>query len=147
MPVIHGLIDWNGAVVSVRVGVSANRREKLLRVGFPVPNEISLRLQLDTGSHLTGFPTTVFRALEISRFDEIPISTPSTKPGEVCVASQCDVSITLTAPGGLTRTFPSVHAIASDDFGGEVNGILGRDVLDVCDFLWFGTNKTFRLEF
>lgn len=147
MPVIAGLIDWDGAVVPVRVGVSQNRREKLMRVGFPVPPEIALQLQLDTGSHLTGFPTAVFRTLEIPPFDEIPISTPSTKPGEVCKASQFDISLTLTAPDGLTRVFPSVHIIASDDFSGQVNGILGRDVLDNCDFWWRGTEKTFRLEF
>ena len=118
-----------------------------MRVGFPVPPEIPLQLQLDTGSHLTGFPATIFRALDIPPFDEIAISTPSTKPGEVCKAPQFDVSLTLTAPDGRTRLFPSVHVIASDDFSGPVNGILGRDVLDECDFLWRGTAKTFRLEF
>jgi hypothetical protein len=146
MPLIAGVITWDGAVVPVRVGVSENRRKRLASAGFPVPAEIPLLLQLDTGSHLTGFPTAVFRALQITPFDEIPISTPSTKPGEVCMAFQYDVSITLDAPDG-TRVFPSVHAIASDDFSGPVNGILGRDVLDHCHFVFDGPSKTFRLTF
>ncbi|HVS36164.1 MAG TPA: hypothetical protein VMS17_11335 [Gemmataceae bacterium] len=147
MPSIAGFIDWDGAIVAVRVGVSQNRRERLKSVGFTIPAEIPLRLQLDTGSHLTGFPRTVFKALEITPFDEIPISTPSTKPGEACKAFLFDVSLTLAAPDGHTRTFASVHAIASDDFNANVNSILGRNVLDECDFFWRGPDKTFYLEF
>jgi hypothetical protein len=147
MPLIAGEIDWDGAVVSVRVGVSQNRRKRLASAGFVVPAEIPLRLQLDTGSHLTGFPTAVFRALQITPFDEIPISTPSTTPGQVCIASQFDVSIFLDAPDDRTRLFPSVHAIASNDFPGPVNGILGRDVLDHCFFEFDGRSKSFRLTF
>jgi hypothetical protein len=118
----------------------------LATAGFPVPAEIPLLLQLDTGSHLTGFPTAVFTALQTTPFDEIPISTPSTKPGEVCKTFQFDVSITLDAPDG-TRVFPSVHAISSDDFQAPVNGILGRDVLDHCHIVFDGPSKTFRLTF
>jgi hypothetical protein len=146
MPLIDGAITWDGAVVSVRVGVSENRRKRLTSAGFPVPAEISLLLQLDTGSHLTGLPTAVFKTLQVTPFDEIPISTPSTKPGQVCMAFQFDVSVTLEAPDG-TRRFPSVHAIASDDFQAPVLGILGRDVLDHCHFVFDGASKTFRLTF
>ena len=147
MPLIVGEIDWDGAVISVRVGVSQNRRKRLASVGFVVPSEIPLRLQLDTGSHLTGFPKAIFEALQTTPFDKIPISTPSTTPGQVCTALQFDVSITLGAPDGSSRLFPSVHAIASDDFSGEVNGILGRDVLDDCCLEFNGKDKTFRLIF
>jgi hypothetical protein len=146
MPLISGPVDWNGALVVVLVGVSKNRRAKLQQLSMPVPSPIPLRLQVDTGSHLTGFPAAVFNTLEVGSFGKIRVGTPSTKPGESHYACQFDVSLTLVS-GIDQRLFPSVHAIASDDFTEEVQGILGRDVLDQCVFEYHGTHHSFRLFF
>ena len=148
MSIITGTIDHDGAAVDVLIGVSGNRCARLVSVGHPIPPEASLRLQIDTGSHVTGFLPTVFQALNIEHFRTILLRTPSTRPGEAWEAKQYDVSLTLIS--GADRTLiPSVHAIASEDFDVEegIQGIIGRDVLDRCVFEYFGPHKSYRLSF
>ena len=60
MAEISGQVTWDGAVVPVLVGVGRHRRALLTRLQMCVPPDIPLRLLLDTGSHVTGFPTRVF---------------------------------------------------------------------------------------
>ncbi len=146
MPLITGTIDEQGAAACVLVGVSENRRKRLLGVGHPLPEEIPLRLQIDTGSFATGFPVRYFHALGISPFRSIRVRSSSTRPGEPHLAEQFDISLTLIS--GTTRvTIPSVHAIACEDFDADIQGLLGRDVLDHCIFSYYGPNSQFSLAF
>ena len=78
MPLITGTIGRDGATVSVLIGVSQNRRKRLVGVGLPVPEEVALQLQIDTGSHVTGIPPGVFEQLGIQPFRTIAVRTPST---------------------------------------------------------------------
>jgi hypothetical protein len=66
VPLITGPITEHGAVIDVLVGVSNNRQAALERTGQPVPSRVSLRLQIDTGSYITGLTVSVFRQLDIS---------------------------------------------------------------------------------
>src|SRR5437773_757541 len=119
MSIITGTIhQHDGAAVDVLVGVCPARRTRLLGVGFPVPAEVALRLQLDTGSAVTGFLPGVFAALEIPPFRTILLRTPSTRPGEPHEAPQYQVNVVLIS--GTDRTvIPNVLAIASEDFDAE----------------------------
>ncbi len=58
------------------------------------------------------------------------------------------MSLTLVSGGG-SLYIPSVHVIASDDFvpEEEVHGIIGRDVLNRCNFLYLGPERKFNLAF
>lgn len=149
MSLITGRIDRSGgAIVTVLVGVSAVRRSRLVAAQFKVPGEIALRLQIDTGSFATGFPTSVLHAPGISPYRVIPVSTTSTKPGEPHLVDQYEISLGLVSDM-TCFSLPSVRAIASDDFGYRdgVQGILGREVLDRCVFQYCGPDSAFSLAF
>jgi hypothetical protein len=146
MSLVSGKIDpRDGAAIDVLVGVSKNRKARLLAVSLPVPSRVALRLQLDTGSSLTAFPSHVFQSLGITRFRTVPVSTPSTLPGKPHIADQYDVSLALVS--GLNRyVIESIHAIAAEDFHPSVGvqGIIGRDVLQRCVFQYFGPHNRFE---
>jgi hypothetical protein len=148
MSLVSGEITKDGATIIVLVGVSKNRRLRLEKAGLKVPTQVTVRAQLDTGSFATGFMPEVFQSLGVERFRDIPIRTPSTKRGQECRCDQYDVSVTLLS--GMTQVvIPSVHAIASDDFDPEEEGvqaIIGRDILDRCTFYYHGVERSFQLS-
>src|SRR5216684_4525760 len=97
MPLITGDITQDGAVIAILIGVSANRKKRLICVNLPVPPRISLRAVIDTGSFVTGVIPSVFYSLEIEHFRTIPVRTPSTTPGEPHQAKQFDISLSLVS--------------------------------------------------
>jgi hypothetical protein len=147
MPVVTGVITEDGAVISVLVGVSENRRRALQRVGFAVPPSVAVLAVIDTGSFATGLRPSIFDALGIQPFRTLPILTPSTKPDQPHICGQYDVSLTLVS-GVNQLEIPSVHAIGTDDFREEgIQGIIGRDVLKRCVLNYYGPHATFELAF
>lgn len=148
MPSITGVIDDHGAVISVLVSVPTIRRELLQRLGMAVPSTVAVRAQIDTGSHVTGFSRQVFTALGLTPFGRTPLRTPSTRPDEPFYADQYEVALSFVS-GVDQYPFPTVRAIASDDFqqGEEVEAIIGRDILNRCNFQYLGTARRFDLFF
>jgi hypothetical protein len=146
MPTITGDITDHGAVICILVGVGAAKRSLLQRLKMPIPQPISVRAQIDTGSHVTGFSRDVFNALNECPFGRMRLRTPSTRPGEPFFADQ--YALTITFVSGMSQyTFRAAQVIASDDFqqGEEVEAIIGRDVLNCCNFQYIGTARQFKL--
>jgi hypothetical protein len=148
MSIVTGKITAGGAVVDVLVGVSKNREAVLKSAGFPVPAKIALRAEIDTGSAVTGLIPEAFQQLGVEPFRRILIRTPSTRRGAPCKCDQYDISLTLVA-GMAQVIIPSVHAIASEDFGPEedIQALIGRDVLQHCVFNYYGQHGEFALAF
>ena len=148
MSLIRGAITTEGATIDMLVGVSNTRRAVLLRNHLPVPAEVAVRAQLDTGSFTTCIMPEVFQKLGLSPFERLLIRTPSTRRGEPCPCDRYDVSLTLVAGMALTPD-PSVWVIASEDFIPEehIQAIIGRDLLDKCVLNYEGPQKTFNLAF
>jgi hypothetical protein len=134
-------------MVVVLIGVSGNRRRRLESVGLPVPPPVTLRAQIDTGSSITGMMG-VFTALEIPWFKHGAVRTPSTTPDKPHECAFYNVCLSIVS-GLKQHTFESVEVIACDDFHHEeeVQGIIGRDVLDHCVFQYFGPTQQFELFF
>ena len=148
MSLVTGSLTADGAVIDVLIGVSQNRRQRLLSVGFALPAEVVLRAQIDTGSYITGLIPAAFDQLGLQPFRVVPVRTPSTTPDKPCYCEMFDVSLTLLS--GMTRMdIPSVHVIASADFQREENvqAIIGRDILNCCVFTYAGPHSTFSLAF
>ncbi len=148
MSLITGPITGERAVVGVFVGVSPVRESLLRKHGLRVPPPVGVRLQIDTGSHLTVLLPNIFQALEIQYFDRIEVRTPSTSPGQPHLADQYDVTLHLVSGTDLTP-ISGVHAIAAADFDDAegIQGVRGRDVLDRCNFYWHGPEKSFDFAF
>lgn len=78
MPYLSGPFTRGGAVLDVLVGVPTARAALLRRHSFPVPEPLPVRALIDTGSSVSGFAPRVFSALDLTRFDQIKVLTPST---------------------------------------------------------------------
>jgi heterotetrameric sarcosine oxidase gamma subunit len=106
----------------------------LLRIGFVGETGWEIHYPADSGAELWQALLEAGSELGIQPFGNIPVRTPSTKPGKPFWCDQFDVSVTLLS-GDRQVCIPSVHAIASDDFDEEEEGvqaIIGRDILDRC---------------
>lgn len=148
MGLVTGDITHQGAVVGVLVGVSRNWETALRRVGHAVPHPVPVRALIDTGSNVTGLMRSILASLEIKPFSTIRISTPSTPPDCPHPCDLYDSSLSLVE-GIKPATIPSVHVIAPEDFHHEegVQALIGRDVLNLCNFQYLGPEKKFMLAF
>ncbi len=146
MPVVAGNLTDQGAIVSLTVGVSRDRKEALVRVGFPVPAEVQLRAVIDSGSAVTAIQPDVFRALDLTRIDEVAIHTPSTG----ATPHHCDrFHVSLSLVHEQQELLLASALVISSMFRPEENlqGLIGRDVLDHCLFVYDGKRKQFSLAF
>jgi hypothetical protein len=147
VPIVTGEITEDGAVIDALVGVSRSRRGALLRVGFAVPEPVAVRAPLDTGSFACAFMPEVFQRLGVEALQQIPVRTPSTRPGEPHICGLYDVELTLVS-NGRAVPFRRIQAIASDDFDRDgVQALIGRDVLDACVLEYCGPHLAFSLAF
>jgi len=137
-------ITRHGAIIDVLVGVGKNRRAMLEKMRFPVAEPVPLRVELDTGSGITGFLPFAFQSLKIEPFGTIPVRT--TTGEDEC--DQYDVRVTfLCSPTRLT--IPSVYVIAGKGFLPQdvAQGIIGRDILAFCNFHYLGKEGRFTVDF
>jgi hypothetical protein len=147
MPHLTCPITPRGPLVDLVVGVSGSRREVLERNNFPVPPRVRVRALIDTGSDVTGLARHVFEQLEVRPHGQTRIRTPSTTADQPHFVDQYVVSIGL--PGtGLELHLPQLEVIDSghrpDD---DYQGIVGRDFLAHCLFVYDGEAGTFALAF
>ena len=147
MPTLTGPIVADGCLVNVFIGVSEARRQVLKSAGFPVPVPSPLRVLLDTGSVITLAVPEAIARLEVPRYDQRQFfnSTVGLTP---IVRDVFNLSITLLDnKGGPLYCWPSVDLIPgvfpSTD---QVQGIIGRDLLDDCTFTYAGKRRTFTLD-
>jgi len=148
MPVVSQDLSDQGAVIDLLVGVSAPRREKLERVGFAVPEPVRVRALIDTGSHATGFDPSVFHALDITSVGYFRVRTAST--GEAPhVAEQFQVSLSLVHDHSALKVHHSDLLVFASNFtdAGDVKGLIGRDVLKGCLFVYDGERGCFTFAF
>jgi hypothetical protein len=149
MSLITSDIGAEGALVEVVVDVFAARRNLLTQRGRNVPPPLTIRAQIDTGAYCSGFDHRVFVSLDLGeQFDEKPILTPSTDD-EPHPAPVYFVSLTLRADrGGTDRRFEAIRVLAHT-FGEDeqAQGLIGRDILDLCYFAYDGLSRRFLLSF
>jgi hypothetical protein len=148
MPLITGPILPGGAVIDVRVGVSATRSRLLLANSLPVPYPVAVRVLIDTGSSHSGFAGRVFEELRIAPVGKMPLLTPSTVPESPHECDVFDVSLSLVA-NGAAHPFGTSRVMKADCWmeGEGMEGLIGRDILDRCTFMYYGKERCFSLGF
>jgi hypothetical protein len=147
MSLVTGPIDpHHGCVVDAAIGVSPSRRRELIKGGFRLPDPVSVRLQLDTGASVTAMLPSVYEALGLSPLGTMELRTPSTEPGKPFIASLYHISLALLS-NARGRIFDDIHTIGGADFDveGGVQGVLGTDILLLCNFQFLGPERTFHL--
>lgn len=147
MPTFTGPIVADGSLVNILVGVSEARRQVLRSVGFLVPTPSPVRVLLDTGSIITITKAQAITPLGVTRYDQRQFFNSAVGLTPI-VRDVFDLSITLLDDKGISLHYwPSVDVIPGvfppTD---QVQGVIGRDLLDECVFTYDGKRRTFSLD-
>lgn len=134
-----------GPLISLVIGVSTPRVTALQAAGVTVPQAITLRCLIDTGASGTCLDAQALTPLNLTPTGTTLISTPSTG----ATPHQCytyDVGIMFYHPAN-SRFFGTVPIVATDFSAQPIDGLLGRDVLESCLFVYDGAAKIFSIAF
>jgi hypothetical protein len=146
MPYTALPLNEHGAVVELLVGVAESRRVALERNNLPVPRRVRVLTQIDTGAPFSTFAPFVFDQLEVKAVGIVDMRTPSTGEGS-CPFEQYVVSLSLPGDGLELHlgTIEVIRAVFADGEG--IHGLLGRDLLAHCLFVYDGQHRRFSLAF
>jgi hypothetical protein len=145
MPHLTLQIAAGGPLIDVLVGVSIPRQRALHAAGLPVPPAVQIRALIDTGASCTCIDPSVPLRLGLAPTGIAPMHTPSTG-NQPHMANQYDVSLVLLHPK-LNLTHQTVPVAESQLALQGIQGLLGRDILRNCLFIYDGQNGSFTLAF
>jgi predicted aspartyl protease len=129
-------------MLEVFVGVSKPREEALIRAAQTVPPPVLVRLLVDTGASGTVIDPAVISKLNLSPTGMVTIHTPSTgtTPHQIS-------HVSLVIPHqALTRTFFALPIGECSLRAQGIDGLLGRDVLAHCLFIYAGPDNAYILS-
>jgi hypothetical protein len=139
MPVVTLPITPDGPVVTVLVGVSVPRAQAIQAAGGTPPAPVAARLLLDTGAGGTAVDEQIIKALGLQATGTVLCHSPTT--GAVPqVMNEYDVGLVLPlqpAPQSHVLSF-TISVIGADFSGQGIQGLIGRDVLAQCLFVYNG---------
>ena len=146
MPTLTYQISALGPLLDVEIGVSGPRRDALHKAGLAIPSNVAVRALIDTGASCTGIDKAIIAALQLVSKGPIPVHTPTTgQAPKSC--EQYDIHLRLIHPK-LSFTFAALPVIETDDLSVQgIQGLIGRDVLRSCIFIFNGENGTYSLAF
>ena len=147
MPAIHVNIASGGPLLIATIGVSVPRMQALVAANVPAPAPITGTFLIDTGASGTCIDETFIAQLGLQPTGTVPIRTPSTGTG-LHHCDQFDVSMFI--PGSdpsKGHVIPALPIIATHLKSQGIDGLIGRDVLDECTFIYNGTAKYFTLAY
>lgn len=146
MPSVNLNITPQGPLLTAQIGVSAPRRAALLRSGLTVPDPVPVLLLIDTGASCTCLDHGVIGQLAITPHGVANIHTPSTNAHALHACHQYDVGLVIPHPG-ISRVFNSIEVLESSFKHQGIDGLLGRDVLRDCLFVYNGELNIYTLSF
>jgi aspartyl protease len=145
MPHLTLPLSPEGCVVGLYVGVSAPRAEALAKASLPVPQAVQMRALIDTGATGTVIHAPLVKPLGLTPTGTVPVHTPSTA-GKALPCLQYDVLLAIFHPKG-SLVLGTMPVIAADLTGTGTEGLIGRDVLGGCLFIYDGVASQFSLAF
>ncbi len=145
MPHLTLPISALGPTLDVRIGVSQPRAQALGAAGQPVPSPLNAHVLIDTGASCTCIDAAILAALKLPPSGSAFVSTPSTGIAPH-IANQFDVSLTLYHPA-LFRWWGAVPVVEAVLAPQGIGGLIGRDILAYCLFMYDGPANLFILGF
>ena len=148
MPYLTIPILANGPLADVIVEVGARRAATMRNAGQPIPQSVHLRALLDTGADCTFADTRHIPFLSLLPFQIVLVGDGR---GSFVMAPQYEASLTVVHPSGnrrdnlVLRDHPLADRILDPTLGYEV--LIGRDILDLCLFVYDGRGKTVTLAY
>jgi len=132
-------------LIEVLIGISTPRRTALEKENMRVPNAVIAKLLIDTGASCTCINPAILEPLGIAPTGAINIQTPSTN-GKPVSCPQYDVAMMIYHTDN-SRFLPTIAVTGADVSSQGIDGLLGRDVLAHCLFVYDGRAEFFQLAF
>jgi hypothetical protein len=149
MPCINVGLQPGGPLLRVLVGVSSPRAQALTSAGLQVPTGVQGTFLVDTGASCTCADPDLIQSLGLQPTGRTAIQTPSTASGPPHFCDQYDVSIFI--PGnpavGGGHLVAALPIIATHLRSQNIDGLIGRDVLNGCTLIYNGTASIFTLAY
>ncbi len=145
------LITTLGPILQVTVVVSFAKQSALRQAGQPLPPPVAANLLVDTGASCTALDRQIVAALGLTPTGSVRVHTPST--GVTPAVQQLyDVGLfiigaTNPGPRGLPHMVPNLPILSSDFSAQGIDGLLGRDVLELCRMTYAGPENVLMLSF
>lgn len=144
MPALTGRPSAWGPMVDVKIMQSLQLAEALRKRGKPAAVPTTCLALLDTGASSSALDYRLVASLGLMFHGSVTVHTPSTGPN-VVVRNTYDACFVFdeSGPDPLVAT---VAVIETDFTGQGMLALIGRDILDLCTFVYDGRGGTFRLE-
>jgi len=143
MPRIEDRIYEDGAFVSVDVGIDVDLEESLRQAGRPIPSAYAAPALIDTGASRSAIHPWLAEHLGSPPGTYVTVLVPGGDGEKEYEVPVHDLRVWL-----LAHTPPlEVLALAVASVSKGALFIIGRDILDHCQFHYDGPNRTFRLDF
>jgi hypothetical protein len=135
----------DGPILDAIISVSMPRYQALQNAGSPIPQPIQLRMLLDTGASGCCINTGMLAPLGLTPSGTIQVHTPTTGNTPV-QCNQFDVSLVIAHP--VNPFFMPIMPITEcRPLMGNIQGLIGRDVLSRCMLVYYGQMQGFSLAF
>jgi hypothetical protein len=151
MHTFSDVIDPEGSVVDIVVGLAASDMLVLRRPGRPVPTPVTGRALIDTGADVScAKPSMLIIILQSGVRPNRFLYTNVLAAGGVSLNPEYSVTLTSIHPSGNTRANLLLrdHPMLQQDLGVVgYQALLGRDVLAHCVFIHNGPSNRYLLGF
>jgi predicted aspartyl protease len=139
LPTINVRIAPSGPIITALVGVSQPREEALIKAGQAVPDRVEGRFLVDTGASCTCVDPDFIKTLGLPVINRVPIQTPSTN-GKHHHCDLCDGSIALLGKEVKDVYYiPAMPMLATQLKSQGIDGLIGRDILNLCTLVIVGS--------
>jgi predicted aspartyl protease len=142
---IHRPLVEGFALVPVRIGVTEARRRELAAMGAPMPADVLLDLLVDTGASQTVLDKTLILPLGLVSTDVKSFFAPAKNGAVAEVSNVYKVSFTLLGDQRAPLTAHALPVFENDFSAWPGDGLLGMDVLKLCQFVFNGPAGSFTL--
>jgi len=142
------LLQPAGALVDVEVGWSAVQTRRLRLARQPIPPSLGTTALLDSGAEITCLDTILVQRLSLPLAQVTLANVPAL--GGLRAGAHYHASITIAHPSGDPRQALVVANLLILEVSLATLGyeaLIGRDILDRCDFLYRGRRQTFTLVY
>jgi hypothetical protein len=148
MPALSGLLEPEGALVAVEVGLSQAEVRRLRNVSRPIPAAVSLNGLIDSGAECSCVDPQAVATLALPFSNVGMANIPAL--GGLAPITQSEACLTVVHPSGDSRLNLVVDGLLVAEvplgaLGYEV--LIGRDVLAKCRFVYDGPGGRFRLRY
>jgi hypothetical protein len=146
MPRLIRPIDYRGAVVNIEAGITRLQSKTRKRLGLPRVNPSIVPALLDTGANTSAIDPDLAIILQLRPASTTRVHTPTS--GELGEdRSLYQIRLSFVEPEDILIS-DSMFVVGCDRL--TPNGyfmLLGRDILDGCEFLYDGPRGEFSLTY